>query len=74
MGAVEDDGGEGAHDGERAHIDDEIVVAEACAALGKGDAGIAGVADLLDCMAHVEGGDELAFFDVDGLAGFCGGD
>ena len=25
-------------------------------------------------MAHVEGGDELALFDVDGLAGFGGGD
>ena len=25
-------------------------------------------------MAHVEGGDELALFDIDRLAGFCGGD
>lgn len=74
MRTVEDDGGEAAHDGERAHIDYEVVVAEAGAALGEGDAGIAGVADLFDGVAHVEGCYELAFFHVDSLAGFGGGD
>ena len=74
MGAVEDDRGEAAHDGERAHVDDEVVVAEAGTALGEGDAGVAGVADLLDGVAHVEGSDELAFLDVDSAAGFGGGD
>ncbi len=67
-------GAKAAHDGERAHVDDEVVVAEAGAALGEGDAGVAGVADLLDGVAHVEGGDELALLDVDGAAGFGGGD
>ncbi len=74
MGAVEDYGGEGSHDGERAHVDDEVVVAEAGAAFGEGDAGVAGVADFLDSVAHVEWGYELALFDIDGFACFCGGD
>ena len=30
--------------------------------------------DLLDGVAHVPGGDELALLDVDGAAGFAGGD
>ena len=74
VGAVKDDGRERAHDGERAEIDDQIVVAEAGAALGEEDALVAGGADLFDGVAHVPGGDELAFLDVDGAAGFAGGD
>ena len=41
MGCVEDDGGEGAHDGEGAHVYDEIVVAEAGSALGETDSVVA---------------------------------
>ncbi len=78
MGAVEDDGSEGSHDGERAHVDDEVVVAEAGAALGEGDTGTAGFTDFFDGVAHVVRGDELALLDVDGavagLGGFGGGD
>ena len=60
--------------GSAAHVYDEIVVAEGGAALGEGDALVAGVADLLDGVTHVRRGDELAFFDVDGAAGVGGGD
>lgn len=74
MGAVEDDWGHFSHDGQRAEIDDEIVVAEAGAALSQGDALVAGGADFFDGVRHVRGRDELAFLDVDGSAGFSGGD
>ena len=74
VGGVEDDGREPAHDGERAEIDDEVVVAEGGAALGEEDALVAGGANFLDAVAHVPGRDELAFLDVDGAAGFAGGD
>ena len=67
-------GAKAAHDGERAHVDDEVVVAEAGSALGEEDAGVAGRRDLFDGVVHVPGGDELAFLDVDGAAGLCGGD
>ena len=71
--AVEDDRREAAHDGQRAHIDDEVVVAEARAAFGEEDAGIAALANLLDGMAHVPWGDELALLHVDCTSGLCGG-
>jgi hypothetical protein len=74
VGAVEDDGGHLAHDGQGADVDDEVVVAEGGAALSEADAGVSGVRDFLDGVLHVEGGDELALLDVDGAAGFCGGD
>ena len=74
MGSIEDDGGEGAHDGERAHVHNEVVVAEGRATLGEKDAGVAGGCDFFDGVAHVPGRDELAFFDVDGAAGAAGGD
>ena len=74
VGAVEDDGGEFAHDGQGAHIDDEVVVAEAGTALAKADAFVAGVANLGDGVLHVGRRDELALLDVDGAAAFGGGD
>ena len=74
VGGVEDDGRELAQDGQRAHIDDEIVVAEAGATLAEADPLIAGIADLGDGMAHVRRSDELAFFNVDRPAGLGGGD
>ena len=82
---VEDDGSEAAQDGQGAHVNDEVVVAEAGAALGEGDAGAAGVAsgevsrgevspgDFFDGVAHVPGGDKLAFFDVEGASGRTAG-
>jgi hypothetical protein len=72
--AVEDDGGERAHDGERAHVDDEIVIAEAGAALGEEDAGVAGGGDLFNGVLHVLGRDELSLLHVDGATGSSGGD
>ena len=74
MSAVEDYGRERAHDGQRAHIDDEIVIAETGTALGERDARVAGGGHLLDSVAHVFGGDELTLFHIDGTAGFAGGD
>jgi hypothetical protein len=74
VGGVEDDRGELAHDGERAEVDDEIVIAERRAALGEEDALIAGGADFFDAVGHVPRGDELALLDVDGAAGAGGGD
>jgi len=74
VGAVEDDGRHLAHDGQRADVDDEVVVAEGGSALGEADTGVSGVCDFLDGVLHVGGGDELALLDVDGAAGFGGGD
>ena len=73
VGRIEDDGRKSAHDGERAEIDDQVVVAEGGAALGEEDALVAGGANFLDAVTHVGRRDELTFFDVDGTAGFsCG--
>ena len=74
VGGVEDDGGEPAHHGKRAEIDDEVVVAEASTAFGEQDALVAGRADFLHTVSHIPGGDELAFLDVDGAAGAARGD
>lgn len=74
MGAVEDHWSEATQDGQSTHIDDQIVVAKAGPALGEEDALVAALTDLLDGVAHVPGGDELTFFDVDGAAGLGGGD
>ena len=60
--------------GQRAHVDDQIVVAERRAALGEEDALAAGLANLLDGVAHVPGRNELALLDVDGAAALAGGD
>ena len=75
VGGVEDDGVAGSgHDGEAAEVGDEGVVAEACAAFGEEDAFVAGFGDFCGDVLHVPGGEELAFLDVDGAAGFAGGD
>ena len=65
---VEDHRRELAHDGQRAHVHHQIVVAERGAALGEKDALAAGLADFLDRMTHVPRRDELAFLDVHGAA------
>ena len=46
VGRVENDRRVLAHDGKGAHIDDEIVIAEAGSALGEGDAIVAALAQL----------------------------
>ena len=73
VGGIKNDRREAAHDGERAEIDNQIVVAEGRAALGEEDALITRGADFLDAVAHIAGRDELAFFDVYGTACFAGG-
>jgi len=72
VGGVKDDGAK-ARMMAGAHVNDEIVVAEAGAALGEDDAGVAGVSELLDGVLHVCRGDELALLHVDHAAGAGGG-
>ena len=57
-----------AHDGQRAHVGDEIVVAEGEAALAHHDLLVAGGTRLVDHVLHFPGREELALLDVDRLA------
>ena len=63
-----------AHHRKRAHVDDEVVVAEAGAALGDEHARVAGVDHLGDRVLHVVGREELTLLDVDDPAGLGRGD
>ena len=74
VGGIKDDGREPTHDREGAEVDDQVVIAERGTALGEEDALIARGADFLEAVAHVPGGDELAFLDVDRAPGFAGCD
>ena len=74
MRAIEDHGRELAHDGQRTHVDHQIVVAEAAAALGQEDTLAARIANLLDRMTHVPGRNELSLLDVDCAAALPRGD
>src|SRR6185503_16013662 len=75
VGGVEDDGPtEAAHDGEAAHIDHQIVVAERAAALGNQNLVVAGGGDLLGGVPDVVGRDELALLNIYDSAGAAGGD
>ncbi len=70
MGAVHDHRRrDGEHVGNVAEIDDQIVVAEAVAALGEPDFGSAGFERLFVGIAHVGARKELRFLDIDGFAG-----
>src|ERR1043165_407166 len=72
---VEDYGdAETAHDRKRAHVNDEVVVAEAEAALCEQEFLAPGGACLLDDVARVPGREELPLLDVDGAARLAGGD
>src|SRR5437764_6186212 len=72
---VEDDGrAETSHYGERAHVNDEVVVAEREAALREQKFFAAGGARLLDDVARVPGREELTLLDVDGAARATRGD
>ena len=73
MGAIKDHRREFAHDGERAEVDDQGVVAEACAALREEDTLVAGGAYLFDGVVHIPWSDELALLYVDSAAGFARG-
>ena len=57
------------HDRERAHVDDEVLVAKGRSALGLPDLGAASVPKLGDHMEHFLRGQELALLDVDNAAG-----
>ena len=74
VGAVEDDWRECTQDGQRAHVDHEVVIAETGAALREEDARVAGGGDFFDGVLHVAGGDELTLLHVDGAAGLAGSD
>jgi hypothetical protein len=72
---VEDDGAaRGAQDRERAHVDDEIVVAERDAALADEQRLVARRACLVDDAHHLPRREELAFLQIDGLAEARDGD
>src|SRR4051812_45196469 len=58
-----------AHDGERAHVHHQIVVAEACAALSHEDAIVSRRAAFLNHVLHVPWRNELALLDVDRALG-----
>jgi hypothetical protein len=71
---VEDDRvAEGAQHGEGPHVHDQVVVAEAHAALGDQNRGVARGRDLGHGVAHVGGRQKLPLLDVDYPAGTCGG-
>src|ERR1700677_3538346 len=75
MSHVEDDGiAEFAHDGKRAHVDYEILVAEGAAAFGKNDFFVSGAGDFFRGVANFPGREELAFFHVYNAAGAACGD
>ena len=62
------------HDGERPHIDDEVLVAEGRAAIGLPNLGGLGAFELIHDEAHFKRREELALLHVDDFAGFGGGD
>ena len=76
--AIEDHRCKTAHDGQRAHVDDQIVITETGSTLGERDAWAAALANLLDGVTHVGRRDELTLLDVNRapmlLRGFCGCD
>ena len=61
-------------DGKGAHVDDEVIVAEAGAAFGENDLGVAGGSDFFGDVAHVPGRKELRLLYVDDATGFGGGE
>ena len=62
-----------AHDGEGAHVDDEVVIAEGRAAVGLPDF-LGDVFDFACDVNHFLRGEELTFFDVNDAAGLGGGE
>lgn len=67
MGRVKTDGeAKGLHDGDGAHVADEVVIAEGGAAVGEDDPLVARSDEFFNDVFHVPGGEELPFLDVDG--------
>src|SRR5262249_25126549 len=60
-------------DWQRPHVGNERVVAEGNAAFSHEHVGITSAGNLGRHVGHVPGGKELALFDIDSAAGFCGG-
>jgi len=60
---------EPAHDGDGAHIHDEIIVPEGHAPLGDKNIMVPGRRDLFDSVFYVPGREELSLFDVHHLVG-----
>ena len=72
---IVDDGiAEFGEDGKGAHVDDEVIVAEACATFGEDDFPVAGGSDFFGNVAHVPGRKELSLLYVDDATGFGGGE
>ncbi len=65
---------EAAHHRERPHVHDQVVVAERESPFGHEHAFVAGGADLLDGVTHVERRQKLALLQVDDLPGLRGRD
>src|SRR2546421_1392845 len=61
------------HDWNGAHIRDQVVVAERCAALGDHELATAGLGGLFDDLSHFCGRKKLAFLDVHDFSGLDGG-
>ena len=74
MGRIENHRSKFAHDGERSHIDDQIVVAKTDTALGEKDLRVAGIAALLHRMPHVPGRIELPLLYIHSASAQCRGD
>ena len=72
MRSVKDHGvAKAAHDGQRTHIDDEIVVPEARPALRQQDALAAALMDLVHDVAHIVRREELPLLHVDDRPRLC---
>src|SRR5215471_4839215 len=68
MRGVKNHGCELPHDGQRAHVHHKVVVAERSPALGQKNAVVPGLANLIDRMLHIAGGDKLSLFHVNGTS------
>ncbi len=54
------------HDGDGAHVADEIVVAKGSSSVGEDDFFLAAGKELVDDVFHLEGREKLPFFHIDG--------
>ena len=64
MSRIEHDRRELAHDGQRTHVHDQIVVAKTGSAFGQKHLAVAGVLAFRDRVLHVPRGNELALLDI----------
>src|SRR4051812_14761211 len=66
MRGIEDYWRKSAHDRQRSHVNDQVVVSETGSAFGEKDAVIASGTALFNGVLHVPRRDKLPFLDVDG--------